>query len=198
MKRLFVLLCLLVTTAQAQNFFIDIPEGHWAETAVTRMTELGVIVGYPDGTFKGDTAISRYESALLLSRLLDVLDASIGAEADRREAGDRALQRDFENLQDSFQSNRDDSAAMVDALSQRILDLSRQLEALSRDYDALLQAVEAGRLQGPQGEPGLQGLPGEPGAAGTPGEPGPAGAPGAAAVRHLQRKPKRTRKRLRP
>jgi hypothetical protein len=59
----------LVSISKAQ--FPDVPAGHWAESAVLRMTELGVITGFPDGQFRGDDNVTRYQIALMLSRMWD-------------------------------------------------------------------------------------------------------------------------------
>jgi hypothetical protein len=67
-RRLFLCFVLL-TFAQAQ--FEDIPPEHWAEGAVRRLTELGVITGFPDGRFHGDQGVTRYEVSLMLARLWD-------------------------------------------------------------------------------------------------------------------------------
>jgi len=42
-----LLLVLLLAVAQAQQPFPDIPPGHWAEEAVGRIAELGIITGFP-------------------------------------------------------------------------------------------------------------------------------------------------------
>lgn len=49
--------------------FSDVPKDFWAESAVYNLVKMGVIDGYPDGTFKGNKKISRYEMASLLSKL---------------------------------------------------------------------------------------------------------------------------------
>lgn len=52
-----------------------VPFDHWAYDAVQQLSDLGVIIGYPDGTFRGDRAITRYEFAMAVSRLLDLFQA---------------------------------------------------------------------------------------------------------------------------
>ncbi len=48
-----------------------VPFDHWAYDAVQTLIDRGVIIGYPDGTFKGDRALTRYEFAQAVSRLLE-------------------------------------------------------------------------------------------------------------------------------
>ncbi|MBC7287187.1 MAG: S-layer homology domain-containing protein, partial [Armatimonadetes bacterium] len=51
----------------------DVPFDHWAYDAVQTLVDKGIIVGYPDGLFRGDRAMTRYEFAMAISRLLDNL-----------------------------------------------------------------------------------------------------------------------------
>ncbi len=66
-----------IVSAQA---FPDIPAGHWAGEAVAEVADLGIVIGFPDGTFRGNEAFTRYQSALVVSRLLAVIDANMDAE----------------------------------------------------------------------------------------------------------------------
>lgn len=50
--------------------FPDVSENHWAYEYVTKLSEAGLIEGYPDGTFKGDRMMTRYEFAALVYRLM--------------------------------------------------------------------------------------------------------------------------------
>ena len=70
MKRLLLSTALLMPLATAQ--FPDIPPGHYAESAVTRLVDLGVMTGYPDGFFRGQANIDRYQLSLILTRMWDV------------------------------------------------------------------------------------------------------------------------------
>lgn len=49
--------------------FFDVPASHWAAGAVQRVTERGLMNGYPDGSFQGEKAVTRYELASILDRL---------------------------------------------------------------------------------------------------------------------------------
>jgi len=52
--------------------FSDIRPGDWAFQALTNLIErYGCVAGYPNGSFKGDQAMSRYEAAALLNACLD-------------------------------------------------------------------------------------------------------------------------------
>ena len=51
--------------------FKDLPDSHWAAKAVYKMVKMGVTQGYPDGTFRGSKYMTRYETAMFLSKLAD-------------------------------------------------------------------------------------------------------------------------------
>lgn len=50
--------------------FSDVPQGHWAYTYVKFLADKGYLKGYPDGEFKGNHAMSRYEYAAIIYRAL--------------------------------------------------------------------------------------------------------------------------------
>ena len=57
-----------VTSAFAAHPFSDVTAQDWAYQAVERLVAEGVIEGYPDGTFKGQRNITRYEMAQMIAR----------------------------------------------------------------------------------------------------------------------------------
>lgn len=58
------------TTFAAANPFSDVPAGHWAYNAVTKLASEGVIEGYGDGTYRGNRNITRYEMAQMIARAM--------------------------------------------------------------------------------------------------------------------------------
>lgn len=51
------------------------PTDHWAFDAIAELAAKGIVEGYPDGTFKGDRAMTRYEMAMVVARLLARVEA---------------------------------------------------------------------------------------------------------------------------
>ena len=49
--------------------FSDVPQDHWAAGNVNKLVKMGITQGYPDGTFRGTNQISRYETAIFISKL---------------------------------------------------------------------------------------------------------------------------------
>ena len=79
-KLILVVLATLFLTAvfatSSVGLFSDIPEDHWAYEAVSNVVDAGVMNGYPDGSFKGDETVTRYELAQVLDRMLSYIDAA--------------------------------------------------------------------------------------------------------------------------
>ena len=65
-------------TAFAANPFSDVPAGSWAYGAVAKLAAAGIVDGYPDGTFKGDRTMTRYEMAQIVAKAL--AKGAIGAD----------------------------------------------------------------------------------------------------------------------
>lgn len=127
MRRLLLLLTVLGGAALAQ--FSDVPAGHWAQEAIRRLTEQGLLSGYPDGRFAGQGTLTRYEAALLIYRLLQRLEA------------DRLSREDLEALANAVLELQGELARLgvaVEAKLERgdLAEIERKL--------ALLEARQAG------------------------------------------------------
>ena len=55
-------------TAWAANPFSALPAEHWVYASVAKLAASGIIEGYPDGTFKGDNLMTRYEMAQIVAK----------------------------------------------------------------------------------------------------------------------------------
>ena len=73
-------------SAYAANPFSDVSTDDWAYQAVSDLSDQGVVEGYPDGTFKGERNMTRYELAQVIARLMareDQLNAEQRATLDK-------------------------------------------------------------------------------------------------------------------
>ena len=71
-----------VTSAFAANPFSDVTPQDWAYQAVAQLASQGIVNGYPDGTFKGQNNITRYEMAQMVAKAMvrqDRVDAEQNA-----------------------------------------------------------------------------------------------------------------------
>lgn len=67
---LAALLACSAFSASAASPFSDVDHNDWSYKAVAELSEQGVVDGYPDGSFKGNKEISRFETAQIVARLL--------------------------------------------------------------------------------------------------------------------------------
>lgn len=76
---------------------------HWAYQAVTSLVErYGCISGYPDGTFRGDQAITRYEAAAAFSACFDnVIEVIETDQAGQRQELE-AIRQSMQDLQEQL------------------------------------------------------------------------------------------------
>ena len=90
MKKILALAAVAALTAgvsaYAANPFSDVTADDWAYQAVSDLSAQGVVEGYPDGTFKGERNMTRYELAQIVARLMakeDQLNAEQQATLDK-------------------------------------------------------------------------------------------------------------------
>ena len=90
MKKILALAAAATLTAgvcaYAANPFSDVSTDDWAYQAVADLSDQGVVEGYPDGTFKGERNMTRYELAQIIARLMakeDQLNAEQQATLDK-------------------------------------------------------------------------------------------------------------------
>ncbi|MCX5726074.1 MAG: S-layer homology domain-containing protein [Candidatus Saganbacteria bacterium] len=100
MKKIFIaciVLSMTIMPAMADVTFTDVPADHWAAKSVYDLVRSGVTTGYPDGTFRGEQKISRYETAVLLSKLAQAINArsSISVDLSKLRADIEALKTEI-------------------------------------------------------------------------------------------------------
>ncbi|MDR3707605.1 MAG: S-layer homology domain-containing protein [Capsulimonadaceae bacterium] len=62
---------------KANGPFADVPTDHWAYQSVEKLRDAGIVIGYPDGTYGGRRALTRYEFATAIARLLSALPGPV-------------------------------------------------------------------------------------------------------------------------
>ena len=104
----------------------DVPAGHWAKDAIDLLVSKGILLGYPDGTFRGTQNLTRYEAAVIIARLLGQIKTGEVTTTTMDEETLTALQNAIQEL-----------AADLAALGVRVSDLEEN--AVSRDDFARLE-----------------------------------------------------------
>ncbi|HOK20513.1 MAG TPA: S-layer homology domain-containing protein, partial [Thermosynergistes sp.] len=123
MKKFFALLAVAVLVAFAApafaaNPFVDVPMNHWSYDALSQLAAKGIIQGYPDGSFKGNQPMTRYEMATAVARALATVDM------------DKASKEDVEMLKRlvvEFKDELDALGVKVDELDERVAVLEKNL-----------------------------------------------------------------------
>ena len=80
LKGMFVLAAFVMMNNPANAFYTDMEENHWAYQSIKFLTEVGVVVGYPDGTYKPDIPVTRAEFASMAIKALGQESASVTQE----------------------------------------------------------------------------------------------------------------------
>ena len=108
-------------SAYAANPFADVSTSDWAYQAVSDLSDQGIVEGYPDGTFKGQTNITRYEMAQIIARLM--------AKEDQYNAEQRAT---IDKLAGEY-------ADELDSLGVRVSNLEKKVGNISWSGDARMR-----------------------------------------------------------
>jgi hypothetical protein len=111
-----------LSQVRSVNQLSDVKPTDWAYQALRSLVErYGCIAGYPDGTFRGNRAMTRYEFAAGLNACLDTVNELIASAT-----ADLATQEDLlvlQRLQEEFQAELATLRGRVDALEARTAEL---------------------------------------------------------------------------
>lgn len=115
-----LLLPLVKQEAALATPFSDVPANHWAYQYIQSLAADGIIDGYPDGKFKGDRPLTRYEMAVVVARVIAKLQENQGPKG--------ASKEDLDKLQKLIDALKDE----LDALGVRVTNLEDSLDALDK------------------------------------------------------------------
>ncbi len=119
-------------SAFAANPFADVSTSDWAYQAVSDLSDQGIVEGYPDGTFKGQTNITRYEMAQIVARLM--------AKEDQYNAEQRAT---IDKLAGEYADELDSLGVRVANLEKKVGNISWSGDTRMR-YQSHYAGMEAG------------------------------------------------------
>lgn len=136
--------------AQSDNF-PDTPENHWAFEALHNLKAAGILVGYPDGLFRGNRPASRYELAVAINAaymnmksVTDGLSGQIAAIQEQIKGMEKGgvSQADIQNLRDMVASLSNEVKGMK-SYGDEIKSLRRLLETFQKELQNLGVDIEA-------------------------------------------------------
>lgn len=104
--------------AAGAKLYDDVPTNHWAYAAVADLTEKGLLVGMPNGSFKGNKPMTRYSFAVVVSRMLD-------------------------RYNELLKANNEVSSKDVKALEDLVTEFVNEIEALSDEVKEIKSDVKS-------------------------------------------------------
>jgi hypothetical protein len=145
----------ILGSAIAQDQFPDVPENHWAYEALANMKRNGLLVGYPDGLFRGGRPATRYEMAVAihatyqhLKNITDGLQSQIddlkkpGSPVDLGPIRDalEALQRDVNSMK-GWGDDINNLKRMAATFEKELASMGVDVEAMKKDLKDLNDRV---------------------------------------------------------
>jgi len=154
MRKFTIVIALLLVVALATPAlgasFPDVPSNHWAYEAINKLVAAGVIEGYPDGTYKGQRNMTRYEMAMIISRALDNINAERAEMLKKIDSmGEKKAGLTTEQAQDVtaivkalIQKNMPEVPEVPENLTEaQINEVANLVEALTFEYRAELKVL---------------------------------------------------------
>jgi hypothetical protein len=109
--------------AQAQiDALKDLPPNSWAYQSIIDLVNDGIIVGYPDGTFKGSRPLTRYEAAVVVERAVQYLTKKLANPQTAPEVSSKDI--------DTLRALLDEFHGDIDALKLRVSDIDTRLKTV--------------------------------------------------------------------
>ncbi|MDX2006996.1 MAG: S-layer homology domain-containing protein [Meiothermus sp.] len=130
--------------------FSDVPAGHWARQAVEFAVQCGLVEGFPDGTFRGNSGLTRYQVALIFFRMFEQQrsaslsqECRLGAQQAAQSVGPelQALTQRFEQLETASR-DRETRLAALETEVRAAAQAAQQVQALSTRLDTLEGRVQ--------------------------------------------------------
>ncbi len=149
MRSLLALMCsgvFAVALGQSPDRFPDSKENHWAFTALDQLKKDGILVGYPDGLYRGERPATRFELAaavhaayLKIKTQSDSLNGQIDALKQKMDQGG-VSKADYDNLKNAIQelvASKPDYFKDIADLKKLMKEFEPELTALGADMDAV-------------------------------------------------------------
>jgi FtsZ-binding cell division protein ZapB len=113
------------------------------------LQQAGIVIGYPDLTYGGKRAMTRYEFAVAIARLLPLINKTPGAPNDmsgyalKSDLGNYATKDDLAALQTDVNNKLAANQAAIDALKALVDEFKPELEKLGQDVAEVQKRLDA-------------------------------------------------------
>ncbi|AEX85107.1 hypothetical protein XO10_03395 [Marinitoga sp. 1135] len=143
-KLLIILMALALAVASfAATTYKDVPVNHWAYDSIERLSSLGIIEGFPDGTYQGLSQVNRYQLTVALDRALKYVEQQLFATLAEKVV---ELDKKVNELSKQQGLSKDEINAMIKAqllnmdtkeFNSKITQLENSVNELKSAYDVL-------------------------------------------------------------
>lgn len=121
------------SSAYADGSFTDVPKGHWAYNAIEDLAQKGVLMGYTDGSFRGENPMSRNTMAILTAQMLANIEQFVKEEKDFG-----ITKEDIQLLEDLSQEFKDE----LTKLGTSVNTINADLAKIKKDTKDLKNDIE--------------------------------------------------------
>ena len=149
---LILIMIVLITIPVYADPFSDLPSGHWSYDAVQMLEEKGILEGYPDGLFKGDRPVSRYEMAVAIARVVAKLEQISASVPEIPDLSIYATKEDLEVINSLLEEFRSE----LDAMGIRVNNIEDSLASLTSRVDELERISVSGQYRSIAAAVGIQ------------------------------------------
>ena len=137
----------LVLEEEGEMNFSDVSPNHWSYMSIKNLVnEYKVLGGFPDGTFRGNRNLTRYEAAAMLMKVMDKVEeiASKGGKT-TVSSGNKA---DLDRLKKEFATELEDLQNEVRKVSKDVQDLQKDLDETKDDVDMVKDMLPKVKVKG--------------------------------------------------
>ena len=120
--------------AATNKLYDDVPTNHWAYAAVEDLTSKGLLQGFPDGKFKGNKPMTRYDFALVVNRMLTRTNQLT-------ENGNGISKKDLQSLEDLVSEFVNELETISDELNEVKEDV-KQLETKVETVESNVEKID--------------------------------------------------------
>ena len=110
-----------------QNAFRDVPPNSFAYDAIAKLSKDGLVKGYPDGTFKGNRPLTRYEATVIIERTVEYVKAQLANPQTASTVSEDDIKA-IRALLDEFKGD-------IDSLRYRVGEIEKQQKANTAQLD---------------------------------------------------------------
>ena len=128
----------LIVEEEGEMSFSDVSPNHWAYKSIKELSqEYNILGGFPDGTFRGNRNITRYEAAAMIAQLVRKFD-EVAAKSGKGGTVNKAA---LDKLRKEFKSELEDLQSEVKKLAKDQQDLQKDLDETQDKIDMVKDMI---------------------------------------------------------